>query len=73
MKRGCPRHPQDLMLVLLEYFLGFRGIPKLELLSILPHHIILLSLHMKTSFIQNFTQFFISSISTIKINKSNWV
>jgi hypothetical protein len=36
MKKGVPRgHPKALMLVLLGYFLGFMGIPKLELLSIL--------------------------------------
>jgi hypothetical protein len=35
-EEGVPRgHPQDLTLVLLGYFLGDMGIPKLELLSIL--------------------------------------
>jgi hypothetical protein len=35
-EEGVPRgHPQVLMLVLLGYFLGCVGIPKLELLSIL--------------------------------------
>jgi hypothetical protein len=35
-EEGVPRgHPQALMLVLLGYFLGCMGIPKLELLSIL--------------------------------------
>jgi hypothetical protein len=35
-EEGVPRgHPQALTLVLLGYFLGFMGIPKLELLSIL--------------------------------------
>jgi hypothetical protein len=35
-EEGVPwRHPQALMLVSLEYFLGYVGIPKLELLSIL--------------------------------------
>jgi hypothetical protein len=35
-EEGVPRgHPQPLMLVPLGYFLGFVGIPKLELLSIL--------------------------------------
>jgi hypothetical protein len=35
-EEGVPRgHPQDLMLVLLGYFLGCIGIPKLELLSII--------------------------------------
>jgi hypothetical protein len=32
---GASGHPQALTLVLLRYFLGFMGIPKLELLSIL--------------------------------------
>jgi hypothetical protein len=35
-EEGVPRgHPQALMLVPLGYFLGFMGIPKIELLSIL--------------------------------------
>jgi hypothetical protein len=35
-EEGVPRgHPQALTLVLLGYFLGCMGIPKLELLSIL--------------------------------------
>jgi hypothetical protein len=35
-EEGVPReHPQALMLVLLGYFLGCVGIPKLDLLSIL--------------------------------------
>jgi hypothetical protein len=35
-EEGVPRgHPQGLTLVLLGYFLGCMGIPKLELLSIL--------------------------------------
>jgi hypothetical protein len=35
-EEGVPRgHPQALMLLLLGYFLGCMGIPKLELLSIL--------------------------------------
>jgi hypothetical protein len=35
-EEGVPQgHPQDLMLVLLGYFLGCVGIPKLEILSIL--------------------------------------
>jgi hypothetical protein len=41
MKEWVPRgHPQALTLVLLGYFLGCMGIPKLELLSILisSHH-----------------------------------
>jgi hypothetical protein len=38
-EEGVPRgHPQVLTLVLLGYFLGCMGIPKLELLSI--HHLI---------------------------------
>jgi hypothetical protein len=32
---GASGHPQALTLVLLEYFLGCMGIPKIELLSIL--------------------------------------
>jgi hypothetical protein len=36
MKKGVPwEHPQALRLVLLGYFLGCVGIPKLDLLSIL--------------------------------------
>jgi hypothetical protein len=54
-------HPKALTLVLLGYFLGDMGIPKLELLSKL-HLIILLSLHLKTSFIQNFTQFLLATL-----------
>jgi hypothetical protein len=35
-EEGVPQgHPQDLTLVLLGYFLGCMGIPKLEILSIL--------------------------------------
>jgi hypothetical protein len=34
-ERGASGHPQALTLVLLGYFLGCMGIPKLELLSIL--------------------------------------
>jgi hypothetical protein len=54
-------HPQALMLYLLDISWGDMGIPKLELLSIL-HLIILLSLHLKTSFIQNFTQFLLATL-----------
>jgi hypothetical protein len=32
---GASGHPQSLMLVLLGYFLGYMGIPKLQLFSIL--------------------------------------
>jgi hypothetical protein len=36
MKKGClGGHPKDLMLLLLGYFLGCVGIPKLELLFVL--------------------------------------
>jgi hypothetical protein len=52
-EEGVPRgHPQALTLIPFGYFMGCMGIPNLELLSIL-QLIILQSLHLKTSFIQN--------------------
>jgi hypothetical protein len=58
MKKGCLGGiPKLLRLYLLDISCGDMSIPKLELLSIL-HHIILQSLQLKTSFIQNFTQFY---------------
>jgi hypothetical protein len=51
-EEGVPRgHPQALTLVLLGYFLGDMGIPKLELLSIL--HLIL-SHHSPFPTLENF-------------------
>jgi hypothetical protein len=59
-EEGVPwGHPQDLMLVPLGYFLGCVGIPKIELFVHSSTHLIILqSLHLKTSFIQNSTQFY---------------
>jgi hypothetical protein len=57
-EEGVPRGiPKLWRLYLLDISWGDMGIPNIELLSIL-HLIILLSLHLKTSCIQNFTQFY---------------
>ena len=67
-RRDASGHPQTSTLVPLEYFLGWHGHPQAwAFVHTSSHCIILLSLHLKTHFIQNSTQFFISSISTIKI------
>jgi hypothetical protein len=59
-EEGVPRgHPQALILVPLGYFLGLHGHPQaLAFVHTLSHLITLHSLHLKTSFIQNFTQFY---------------
>jgi hypothetical protein len=55
MKKGVPRgHLQALTLVLLGCFLGWHGHPQAwAFVHSLSHLIILQSLHLKTSFIQN--------------------
>jgi hypothetical protein len=59
-EEGVPRgHPQALTLVPLGYFLGCMGIRKLELFVHSSTHLIILqSLHLKTFFIKNSTQFY---------------
>jgi hypothetical protein len=60
MKKGVPRrHPQALTLVPLGYFLGWHGnLQAWAFVHSSSHLIILQSLHLKTSFIQNLTQFY---------------
>ena len=74
MKRGCLGHPQALTLVPLGYFLGWPwGHPQAwAFVHPSSYCIILLSLHLKTSFTQNSSQFFISNASAIKIIGSTW-
>jgi hypothetical protein len=58
-RRGASGHPQALKLIPLGYFLGLHGHPQaLSFVHTLSHLITLHSLHLKTSFIQNFTQFY---------------
>ena len=66
--RGDARTSPSLTLVPLEYFLGWHGHPQAwAFVHSSSHHIILLSLHLKTHFIQNSNTILISSISIIKI------
>jgi hypothetical protein len=52
-----------LTLVLLGYFLGWHGhYQAWAFVHPSSYHIILLSLHLKTSFIQNFTQFSLATL-----------
>jgi hypothetical protein len=56
-------HPQALTLVLLGYILGWHGYPQAWAFSHTSSHlIILLSLHLKTSSIQNLTQFLLATL-----------
>jgi hypothetical protein len=62
-RRGCLGHPQALTLVLLGYFLGWHGHPQAWYFVYSSSHLfILLSLHLKTSFMQNFTQFSLATL-----------
>ena len=68
-RRGCLRHPQALTLVLLGYFLGWHAWhPQAWALVHSSSYHIILSLHLKISFIQNFTQ---SSLATLVHSKDN--
>ena len=64
MKRGCLGHPQALTLVLLGYFLGWPwGHPQAwAFVHSSSYCIILLSLHLKTSFTQNSSQFSLAAL-----------
>ena len=56
-------HPQALTLVPLEYFLGCHGHPQAwAFIHNSSHHIILLPIHLKTSFIQNSSQFSLATL-----------
>jgi hypothetical protein len=62
-EEGVPRGiPKLWRLYFLDISWSDMGIPNLELLYTSSHLIILLSLHLKTSFIQNFTQFLLATL-----------